>query len=44
MLLQPGPIDWPSTARVALVPNLLVALILTLPIFFSLRWLMRDQL
>jgi rod shape-determining protein MreD len=44
LLLQPGPIDWASTARVALVPSLLAALILTLPAFFVLRWVLRGQL
>jgi rod shape-determining protein MreD len=44
LLLQPSPIDWASTARVALVPSLLVALILALPLFFVLRWVLRGQL
>jgi rod shape-determining protein MreD len=44
LLLQPGPIDWVSTARVALIPSLLMALIITLPIFFVLRWILRGQL
>lgn len=44
VLIEPGPIDWSSTARVAIVPNMLVALIMTLPAFFVLRWLLREQL
>nr|WP_255603740.1 rod shape-determining protein MreD [Oscillochloris sp. ZM17-4] len=44
LLLQPGPIDWESTARVALLPSMLVAIILTLPTFFMLRWFLRGQL
>jgi rod shape-determining protein MreD len=44
LLLQPGPISWASTARVALVPGVLAALILALPTFFVLRWMLREQL
>ncbi|MEI8306442.1 MAG: rod shape-determining protein MreD [Chloroflexales bacterium] len=44
LLLQPGPINWVSTVQVALVPGVLVALILTLPVFFVLRWMLRAQL
>ncbi len=44
LLLQPGPVDWASTARVAIVPGLLAALIMTLPAFFVLRWMLRGQL
>jgi rod shape-determining protein MreD len=44
LLLQPGPINWASTARVAMVPGVLTALILALPAFFVLRWILRRQL
>jgi rod shape-determining protein MreD len=44
LLIQPGPLNWASTARVALVPGVLAALILALPAFFMLRWLLRRQL
>ncbi|NNJ10827.1 rod shape-determining protein MreD [Chloroflexales bacterium ZM16-3] len=44
LMLQPGPISWESTARVALLPDMLIALILTLPTFFVLRWMLRRQL
>lgn len=44
LLIQPQPIDWASTARVAAVPGMLLALIMTLPAFFVLRWLLRGQL
>jgi rod shape-determining protein MreD len=44
LLLQPGPINWDSTTRVALVPGMLVAIILALPAFFALRWMLRGQL
>jgi len=44
LLIQPGPIDWASTARVALIPGVLAALILSLPAFFGLRWMLRAQL
>ncbi|NTW98119.1 MAG: rod shape-determining protein MreD [Oscillochloris sp.] len=44
LLLQPGPINWFSTAQVALIPGMLVALIMTLPAFFVLRWWLRGQL
>jgi rod shape-determining protein MreD len=44
LLLQPGPINWASTARVALIPGALATLILALPAFFGLRWMLRAQL
>jgi rod shape-determining protein MreD len=44
LLIQPGPIDWASTARVALVPGMLASLMLALPTFFVLRWMLRSQL
>ncbi|NTV62750.1 MAG: rod shape-determining protein MreD [Oscillochloris sp.] len=44
LLLQPSPIDWTSTAQVALIPGVLAALIMTLPVFFVLRWFLREQL
>jgi rod shape-determining protein MreD len=44
LLFLPRPISWESTARVALIPGTLVALILTLPTFFVLRWMLREQL
>jgi rod shape-determining protein MreD len=44
LLIQPGPINWASTARVALVPGMLAALLLALPTFFVLRWMLRSQL
>lgn len=44
LLTQSAPVTWPTYARVVLLPSLLVALIPTLPIFFGLRWLLREQL
>lgn len=46
LILQIGglPIDWARYALVALVPAVLVALIPALPIFFGMRWLLREQL
>lgn len=44
LLTQPGPIDWPSYARVVLIPVVLAALIPTLPIFSGLRWVLRGEL
>lgn len=44
LLTQPGPISWPGYLQVVVLPGVLVALIPTLPIFFLLRWLLREQL
>ncbi|WP_129628936.1 rod shape-determining protein MreD [Candidatus Oscillochloris fontis] len=41
LLIQPGPVMWGDTLRVALIPGTLLALIMTLPIFFLLRWMLR---
>ncbi|EFO81852.1 hypothetical protein OSCT_0249 [Oscillochloris trichoides DG-6] len=41
MLIQPSPIIWADTFRVAMLPGTLLALIMTLPIFFFLRWMLR---
>jgi rod shape-determining protein MreD len=43
-LTQPGPIEWRSYAEVVILPAVLLALILALPAFFLLRWLLREQL
>ena len=43
-LTQPAPIEWSSYVRVVILPALLIDLILTLPCFFGLRWLLRGQL
>jgi rod shape-determining protein MreD len=43
-LTLPGPIDWRTYAQVVMLPTLLVALIMTLPTFFLLRWVLREQL
>jgi rod shape-determining protein MreD len=42
LLIQPSSISWENAARVAIIPGMLVALIMTLPTFFVLRWLLRD--
>lgn len=44
LLTQPGAIPWASYAQVVILPVLLVALIMTLPTFFLLRWVLRAQL
>lgn len=44
LLTQPGQIEWRSYAEVVILPSVLLALIPTLPMFFLLRWLLRDQL
>ncbi len=44
LLLQSPPIDWGNIARVTLIPGVLVALILALPVFFILRWMLRAQI
>ncbi len=44
VLTQPGAIAWQSYAQVVILPVILVALILTLPTFFLLRWLLRGEL
>lgn len=44
LLIQSGPLSWPDTAQVALIPGMLTALIIALPIFFVLRWILREQL
>jgi rod shape-determining protein MreD len=44
VLTQPTRIEWLSYSRYILLPVLLMALILTLPIYVGLRWLLRDTL
>jgi rod shape-determining protein MreD len=44
LLTAPGPIEWRSYGLVVILPAVLAALILTLPTFFALRWLLREQL
>lgn len=44
LIVQPSPIDWPSYGRVVILPVVLVALIMTLPLFFGLRWMLRGEL
>jgi rod shape-determining protein MreD len=44
LLTQPGEIPWASYAQVVMLPVVLVALIMTLPTFFLLRWALRAQL
>ncbi|MEI7645913.1 MAG: rod shape-determining protein MreD [Chloroflexales bacterium] len=41
LLLQPGMVNWASTARIALIPGVLAAVLLALPAFFGLRWMLR---
>ncbi|MEI8167740.1 MAG: rod shape-determining protein MreD [Chloroflexales bacterium] len=44
LLTQPNPIEWRSYALVVILPALFAALIPALPVFFLLRWLLRNQL
>jgi rod shape-determining protein MreD len=44
LMTQPGLITWRSYAQVVMLPVILVALILTLPAFFLLRWVLREEL
>jgi rod shape-determining protein MreD len=44
LLTQPNQIEWRSYALVVILPALFAALIPALPVFFLLRWLLRNQL
>lgn len=44
LITQPGPIDWRGYALVIILPTTLTALIMMLPSFFLLRWMLREQL
>jgi rod shape-determining protein MreD len=44
ILTQSIAISWESYTQVVILPVVLVALILTLPTFFLLRWVLREEL
>lgn len=44
LLSPPGPVPWAVYAQVVVLPALLAALIMMLPTFFLLRWILREQL
>lgn len=44
LLTQPGPIEWRSYSQVVILPATLTALVMMLPTFFVLRWMLRGQL
>ena len=44
LLTQPAPIEWRSYSQVVVLPVVLAALVPALPMFFLLRWMLREQL
>lgn len=40
LLTQPAPLEWASYSRFVILPTLLLALILTLPIYVTMRWML----
>ena len=44
LLTQPAPVEWPVYSQVVILPATLAALVLMLPTFFVLRWMLRGQL
>ncbi|WP_129671483.1 rod shape-determining protein MreD [Candidatus Chloroploca sp. Khr17] len=44
LLINRGMIEWQTYALIIILPSILITLIPTLPIFFLVRWLLRNQL
>jgi rod shape-determining protein MreD len=44
LLTQPATPSWPTFAQVVILPATLAALVMMLPCFFVLRWVLREQL